>query len=358
MMGEETAVTVTHSDQEWRLALGILDHVSQLRQAEAEPLNVDKAIDLVKGVYAREGTVLSDELLQRAVRLALRPFPVPAPLSLPVASNGPAHGLDRVRQWFYKVGPETLTAIRPTPLDEANRMVQRLMAHRPLHTAQVEALLDARRAALSKAKQDWLRPKAWRALGAWCTLPVGMIGMAMTSVGTVPWSIWLAVLAGSFSVAGGLTASFFQQRGQAFQKQMEELGYAKTALAEGDLYNFFLNREMGIVHQVGQRDPTYYCALLSSDDAGQRQWEYATKAASEDPLLTEVWQRWLESDAPIRRGDADLLTHTAQAIQAAKKWLIERRQLDFPIQAQAHQRQQSLEALQARISTPPALLAP
>lgn len=357
MMGEETAVTVTHSDQEWRLALGILDHVSQLRQAEAEPLNVDKAIDLVKGVYAREGTVLSDELLQRAVRLALRPFPVPTPSSLPVA-NGPAQGVERVRQWFYKVGPEEPVVTRPTPLDEANRMVQRLMAHRPLHTVQVEALLDARRAALSKAKQDWLRPKAWRALGAWCTLPVGMIGMAMTSVGTVPWSIWLAVLAGSFSVAGGLTASFFQQRGQAFQKQMEELGYAKTALAEGDLYNFFLNREMGIVHQVGQRAPTYYCALLSSDEAGQRQWEYATKAASEDPLLTEVWQRWLESDAPIRRGDADLLTHTAQAIQAAKKWLIERRQLDFPIQAQAHQRQQSLEALQARISTPPALLAP
>lgn len=342
MMTEGAAKTSSYSDKEFKLALDVMDQVDRLRQAEPQGLDVDKAIGLVRRTYQHQGIPVVEAVLEKAVKLALAAFPEPAPLPAVVSSSRPVRRRP-FRDWLFGLKKEEAVVCQPTPLDKANGHVRELVQHRLMHDSDLSAVLAQEWESLGKWKHALLR-KALR--WVWLPLPVlaGSVGTMVTLVpiaSAVPWSMLLATSVASGAVSLGMACSFFQKRAWLFDEDFQHLRYAKEAIANRDFDSLFLRK--AVTEHKGWQHISYYCHLVSTED--QSSWEHVTRVAMEDPLLAKTWASWLASDAPIRRGDTELLLATAQAIKAAKRWLVHCHQMEFPVQAQARLRSRSMEQL-------------
>lgn len=334
----------SYSEKEFQLVSDIMDHVDRLRQAEPIALDVEKAVSLVKRTYQSQDIVLPAELLQRAVTLALSAFPEPeasAAGGMPVLA--PVDGWGRLRQWFFGVSNVEAPRAKPTPLDKANALVRQLLDHRLMRDTDLSQVLIQHRDGVLMQKYQALKKSLYHALLPWPLLPAGLVGMSLIPQSTAPvvWSLMFATAILSASAGLGLFCSFLQRRLCLYADDLRFIQWAQEALMDRNYGDYALQRVLTEIK--GQGDQTYYLTLESTEEGSS--WKSATRAALEDPVLTKVWKQWLESDAPIRRADTDLLHRTARAIQDAKKWLVYCHQMEFPVQAQSRLRAESMEQM-------------
>lgn len=346
MMSELDVVPVTSplSEKEWKLVSDIMDCVDQLRQSEPVALDVDRAVGLVKRTYQSQGIVVPAELLQRAVRLALSAFPEPGkrpPVSLPAEDAGL---WGRVQQWFFGIRPAEAPVPRATPMDKANALVNELLEHKLMHDADLAQVLVNQRQQLNVRKYQELKQGIRYVLWPIPGIPLGLLGMSLLPQSALQWAVMFAISTMSAAVSLGMLCSFFQKRAFLFGDDFKRLDMAEEGLVSRDYRHYFL--QTAITQSKGWQNSTYYCYLESTEE--ESNWEYYTKVAMEDPVLAKTWKRWLESNDPIRRGDADLLCSAASAIKDAKKWLIYSHQMEFPVQAQARLRAESLEKMERK----------
>ncbi len=336
MMADEfcsAPVPGAYTDREWRLVTSIMDQVDRLRENEPAVPDLGKVIALVEKTYQDQQVPVPERLLKQAVALALSAFPAPSPSRLETLPNPAPHWTDRL---FGTAAPEPVT-LEQTPLQKANALILRLQAHGPLTNDELARLIAHRREKLTAQKRTQVKPWLGRALASLVTTPLAS-GVAFSFSFTTG---LVTAVVGVCSVVG-FTAAFFNARSDVYRDELNILRWGEEAFANQKWGDAWLTQV--ISPALGSAWNDYNCAPLQ-EGSHESTWEYASKVASADPLLAEVWARWLASDKPIRSGDITLLCNTAQAMRDAKTWLAFQNEVAFPAIRQAKVRTRALEAM-------------
>lgn len=309
--------------QEWSLITKVMDTVDELRTATPAPLDTARVKALVLDTYAHSGIPVDERLVDQALAISTQAFPV-------AVASAPTVPEPWWRQDLGHAEPEL------PPMEKAQRWATALSHHTLRTQAEIHSLVQDAQDQVLAAHAQYLRHVQNRIL-AW-------MGLGLTGVISGFFLLRVTPLAGSlicFSMMPLILPRIGAQHKVSYyldtpRKRAKE---AVQALLRMNTDDYALSHVLG-KRINGLKD--YNPHILTDKTEDQWEWKWANDAACQDPLLAQVWRRWLESSLPIRKGDVALLKATAEAIRAAKEWMVLHQE---PVSLQQGMRQKLLNNL-------------
>lgn len=223
------------------------------------------------------------------------------------------------------------------PMARAAAAVSQVQAHHPLSTIDLMQHVQRPLAVAHAKRKKVLRVFFSALIGvpvsvsiglafAWSSLSTMAVGGTI-GLGFVAWLVTLIHIATQDPSLG--------------DKDMEALEHAtaqalqslETDTLEGNEVSHILKESMGF---------SYSPTLLTDSD---REWDTTHRLADADKTIRQAWMAWLQSDAPIRKGDVALLQHAAKAIAEARE-VMAIYDPTHGLESQANGRAKALERLQ------------
>ena len=312
-----TTALPTYSNAEWDLIHGIMDRIeSHLPTVEkASAVDLAKVQSLVLRTYQEQNLPVTAEMISQVCKAMTHTPPAKA------------------------VVPQTLLGRKDGPMARAAEAVQRVQNHHPMTTVALMQRIQRPLAEATAKQKKVLRVFFGTLIGVPIALGITLafswgVLSTFSAVGAIAGGFlaWVVLL---IHIATKDTSLGFHDMAALQQNTAQALVALETnAQSQGH------ESVEQLLKQVLRFDYSY--ALLTDHSP---EWKEAHRAAAEDRTLRQTWTAWLQSEAPLRQGDVDLLATAAKAIKEAREVMA----IYAPthgLESQASERAKALERLQ------------
>lgn len=310
-----TTALPTYSNAEWELVHEIMTRI----EAQLPSLQTASAVDLAKvqslvlRTYEQQNMPVTADMVAQVCKAMVHQ--VPAKQQTSPALMGRKDG----------------------PMARAAAAVSQLQSHHPLSTIDLMHHVQRPLAVAHAKRKKVLRVFFSALIGvpvcvsiglafAWSSLSTMAVGGAI-ALGFVAWLVTLIHIATKDPSLGDEDMEALEH---ATAQALQSL---ETDTLEGNEVSHILKESMGF---------SYSPTLLTDSD---REWDTTHRLADADKTIRQAWMAWLQSDAPIRKGDVALLQHAAKSIAEARE-VMAIYDPTHGLESQASGRAKALERLQ------------